>query len=76
MGQMLIRDVDDSVIKKLKRRARRRRRSLQAEVREILERAAALDVTSGRALVRKLRAQFAGRVFSDSTKLIREDRDA
>jgi hypothetical protein len=37
MGQVLIRELDDAVIERLKQRAQSHHRSLEAELREILE---------------------------------------
>ncbi len=37
MGQVLIRELDDAVIERLKQRAQGHHRSLEAELREILE---------------------------------------
>ncbi len=74
MPQVLIRDLDPSVIAKLKSRARRHRRSLQAELKDILEQAASAGAVDVRAKVKLVRAMFAGRTFRDSTSLIRRDR--
>lgn len=73
-----IRDVDKSVVNKLKRRAKRNERSLQAEVRLILEDAARRDWDAAWEAVDRFRKKFEdqGRKFSDSTKLIRQDRDS
>lgn len=74
MAHVLIRNVDDSTVDTLKQRAKRHGRSLSAEVRTILK-----DVASapdGWAVqVEKVRALFDGRRFSDSSELIREDRE-
>lgn len=74
MAQVLIRNLDDDVVDKLKARAARNDRSLQAELQVILERAAETDVVDARALAARIRQQLSGRKFSDSTKLIAEDR--
>lgn len=76
MAQLLVRDLDDAVMARLKERARRNRRSLQAEAKAILE-AAAPRYTRDEALAvfRSWQSRFAGRTFSDSAELIREDRD-
>ena len=76
MAQLLVRDLDDQVMARLKERARRNQRSLQAEARAILE-AAAPRYTKEEALevFRSWHEQFRGRPMSDSTDLIREDRD-
>lgn len=74
MSRVLVRDLEPELIEKLKARARRHNRSLQAELKDILEHAAASAVDV-RAEVERVRAMFAGRSFSDSAELIREDRD-
>jgi plasmid stability protein len=76
MAQLLVRDLDLKVVERLKEQARRNHRSLQGEVRAILEQAAA-TATHGEALamVDKWRRKWGERVFSDSTQLIREDRE-
>jgi len=75
MAQVLIRDLDEGVIRRLRRRARRGGRSLEAELRLVLRRAADEDLESARTAVERVRAMFEGRRFSDSTELVREDRD-
>lgn len=76
MAQLLVRDLDDRVVARLKERARRNRRSLQAETRAILE-AAAPHYTRDEALevFRSWQERFRGQPLSDSAELIREDRD-
>ena len=75
MGQVLVRDLDPEVIEHLKQRARRNNRSLQAELRAILEQAAGVNDSRVHAAVEDVRRFFAGRHFSDSAELIREDRE-
>lgn len=76
MTQMLVRDLDPEVVERLKERARSNGRSLQKEVRAILEGAArTYTMEEAREVTEKWRERFAGREFSDSTELIREDRD-
>ena len=78
MAQILVRDLDKSVVDKLKKRANDKGRSLQSEVKSILEQAAAtpqLDMDEARKLVQKVRKLFEGREMPDSVTLIREDRD-
>jgi len=70
----LIRELDTRVVKKLKSRARLHRRSLQAELKDILERAASTSPADVLARVERVRAMFRGRRFSDSAALIRRDR--
>ena len=75
MGQILIRGVAPGVIRRLKSRARRHRRSLEAELRDIVETAAATaDPVDAGAAVRRVRSMFGGRTFTDSAVLIRRDR--
>jgi len=75
MAQILVRDLDPRTVDRLKARASSRGRSLQAEVKSILEQAAKLDVTEARALARRIRREHHGRRFEDSVELVREDRD-
>jgi len=77
MADVLIRNIDEKTLNNLKKRAERNNRSLQAELKSIIEIHGETDIEEVRAMVResieKYRAE--GKVFSDSTKLIREDRD-
>ncbi len=78
MGQILVRNMDEEVIERLKKRAKQDGRSLQTEVKLILEQAAnapTVDMAEARALVESIRKKFKGRKFPDSVELIREDRD-
>jgi len=74
MGQVLVRNLHAQVVRKLKLRARQHRRSLQEELKAILEHAAQQNPTDARAKVNQVRKMFAGRRFSDSSDLIRRDR--
>jgi len=74
MAQVLVRDLTPAVLRRLKLRARRHRRSLEAELRDILEQAATMNVADARAKIEKIRAMFIGRKFTDSAVLIRRDR--
>jgi antitoxin FitA len=77
MTQMLVRDLDPEILERLKERARSNGRSLQKEVRAILEGAAqTYTMAEARALSESWHQRFAERKFSDSADLIREDRDA
>jgi plasmid stability protein len=75
MAQLLVRNLNRTVVERLRRRARRGRRSLESEVRAILEQAAQADMTSARTLANRIRTRLRGRRFSDSAALVREDRD-
>lgn len=75
MGQVLIRGLDDEVLERLRERAEGHNRSLEAELREILELASRqFDVATARDLTDRIRRKLEGRPHSDSAALIREDR--
>lgn len=78
MPDVLIRNVPEAVLHILKRRAADHRRSLQQELLSILEAAAheAPEKTPVE-VAAAIRARLArsGRSFSDSTPLVREDRE-
>jgi len=77
MASILVRGLDKGTIFRLKERARLNGRSLQQEVKEILERTAGtLSLPHARGLAERWRRRLRGRSFSDSTRLIREDRDS
>jgi len=75
MSQIHVRDLDEKVVERLKKRAKKCGRSLHAEVKNILEQASKIDMESARKLADKIRKSFGNRKFSDSVELIREDRD-
>jgi antitoxin FitA len=74
MGQVLVRNLPTEVVRKLKMRAQQHRRSLQEELKDILEQAAQQNAKDVMAKVNQVRKLFAGRKFSDSSDLIRQDR--
>ena len=74
MADILIRDLDKSVIDRLKRRARDNGRSLQREAKLLLEQAAAPDHRGVAALLEKWQQRFAGRKLARSRDIIRRDR--
>lgn len=76
MGQVLVRGLDDTVLERLKKRAEGHNRSLEGELRDILEQASRqIDVVAARGLADQIRLKLADRPHSDSATLIREDRD-
>ena len=75
MGQILVRNLDESVIERLKARARNNGRSLEAEVRQILMQSAKVDMATSRRRILEIREKLKGRRFIDSVELIREDRE-
>ena len=77
MGSILVRGLNRKTIEGLTERARRHGRSLQQEVKDLLERAAVtLTMGEARRLSDTWRRRLGGRSFSDSALLIREDRDS
>jgi plasmid stability protein len=74
MVQVLVRDLEAEVVARLKARAKRQGRSLQAELKEILEQASRQSLVDARALAARIRRQLAGRSHSDSAELLAEDR--
>ena len=74
---VLIRDIDEEILEKLKKKAAANNRSLQEELKSLLESHAGPDIKRIRAMaresIRKYKAE--GRKFSDSTDDIREDRE-
>ncbi|MEY2882616.1 MAG: hypothetical protein RL490_340 [Pseudomonadota bacterium] len=81
MGQILIRNLDDSVISALKRRAEAAGRSMEAEAREALARATQMTGAEKVAMMQGIRAsneklKVPGREQTEGWVLIREDRDA
>jgi plasmid stability protein len=73
MSDILIRDVAPTTLTRLKHRAKRHHRSLQAEAKLLLEQAAGSEDVQG--LLDAWQQRFAGRKFASSAELIREDRD-
>jgi plasmid stability protein len=74
MARVLIRDLDDRTVEKLKMRASRNGRSLQAELQIIVERAAALDIIESRGVAARIRRKLNDRKHSDSAALLADDR--
>lgn len=68
LAQVLIRQLDDTVVAALKNRARANGRSLEAELRAILNEAA----TDPWHELLRIREALSGRALSDSSELIRE----
>ena len=74
MPDVLIRGLDDTVFKRLKARARRHGRSLQKEAKLALEQAAGASGKEVAEMFENWKKRFAGRKFTSSTAMIREDR--
>lgn len=75
MAQVVIRNIEDEAIHRLKRQAERKGVSLERELRTIITDAARADRTGFRLRATAFRRKLAGRRHSDSTRLIRTDRD-
>jgi plasmid stability protein len=75
MARVLVRDLDAAVVEKLKAHAVHHGRSLQAELKAILE-AQARQVTKAeaRALATRIRQRLSARRHTDSGELQAEDR--
>ena len=76
MAQILVRKLDKDVVERLKRRAKKQGRSLEAEARIVLEQAAKVDYEAALRMIDGIRAKLGGRRFSDSAEIIREFREA
>lgn len=76
MANVLIRNVDEKLLAEIREAAKAEGRSLQAVLHESLEQAAILRRTRLRTISDKWLKRTAGRPQSDSTELIREDRDS
>lgn len=77
MAQILVRNVDEEIVARLKQRAANNGRSLQAEVKMVLEQASGIDTINVWQKVEQFRTkmQKSGRAFSDSAVLLRKDRE-
>ena len=77
MPDILIRNVPEDVLEVLKKRASESKRSLQQELLVILAEAALLDQSNAADQAAIIRETLSGydREYTDSTGLIREDRD-
>jgi len=79
MSQILVRNLDRKVVRALKARAARKGRSLQTEVKSILEQAASeakLDPAAAKRLALRIQKLIGKRPLPDSTRIIREARDS
>ncbi len=76
MAQVIVRNLEDDVVERLKLKAELHGRSLEQELREILRAAAPLTVEQKLALMRRAQAMTPkGVKQTPSEILIREDRD-
>ncbi len=75
MAQVIIRNLDDEIVERLKQSARNRQQSLEQRLRDILREAAAPDRAELIEKMRECRLATKGKNLPDATDLIREDRD-
>jgi plasmid stability protein len=74
MAQVLVRNLDDAVVARLKRIAERENMSLEQKFRDMATREVHLAEERFEAVAARVREQLRGATL-DSTALIREDRD-
>ncbi|MGH6943336.1 MAG: FitA-like ribbon-helix-helix domain-containing protein [Geminicoccaceae bacterium] len=72
---LIVRNVDDELVRRLKLRAARHGRSAEAEHREILEQALGKEADDFWAKAAEMRARTRGRRHTPSEVLLRESRD-
>ena len=75
MGNITIRDIDDSLMQALEERASAADRSLEEEARRILRQAARPDDGDVWERMRAFRSRLGDRTFPDSGEVLREIRD-
>jgi len=75
MANVLIRDLDDQVLSRLKSAARAHGRSLQGEIHDALQRASTRSLAETRRLSREWLKRLRASSQSDNTRLIREARE-
>ena len=75
MGQVIVRNLDDETIAALKSKAAMHGNSLEQELRGILAQAAKPGPKERLALADEIRAMTPGKRKSNSTALVREDRE-
>ena len=81
MAEVLVRRLDDEVVRRLRQRAAENNRSLESEVRHILEQAAGDKMAEKTRAFRELSKRLLEQQYSDAPQtpshlLIREDRDS
>lgn len=75
MPDVLVRDVEDSILTKLKERAKENGRSLQNELVQIFRALTENESLSDEQTAEAIKASLRGRTFSDSAAMLREDRN-
>ena len=74
MAQVLVRDLKNDVVARLKARAKKHGHSLQTELKEILQTASRQSALDARAIADRIRRQLGGRAHTDSVELLAQDR--
>lgn len=74
MADILVHDLDAETIERLEQMAREHGTSPGTEARRVLQAIVAGREPIAAVLAEAIRAGFGGRIFDDSTELIREDR--
>lgn len=75
MAQVLVRNLDDQVVERLRQRAKAEGKSLEQALRDLLTEAARPDREEILAEMDRIRAMTPAVPQTDSAELIREDRD-
>lgn len=75
MPQLLVRDLDAGTVERLKLRAQLHGRSLQGEVKAILQAAATFSMSEASTVAEGWQRKLAGGVYTNSAEAIREDRE-
>jgi plasmid stability protein len=75
VAEILVRDLDPDTVARLKTRARLHGRSLQKEIKLILEESTPVDVRQAARLMELWEERFAGRSFADSAEQLQQDRE-
>ncbi len=78
MAKIVLENIDSNVIEKLEELAIQHGRSLQEELKHILEQATQTEISNivdYKETVMQVQEMFAGRTFRDSAELLREDRE-
>jgi len=75
MAQLLVRNLDEDLVRRLKQRAAAAGRSAEAEHRMILEQALKPDIATFKDGARQLRERTKGRGGPEGWEIIRADRD-
>jgi plasmid stability protein len=75
MPDILIRGLNQRSLQRLKACAKRNGRSLQSEAKRLLESAAGAEPDETAKILQRWKIRFAGRKFSSSADMIRQDRN-